>query len=116
MDSPVISAEWKVLEADRHRRRYCNLPDWLYPRDISAGKSARALIAPNMSVGVNVLMKIAREGTKILGNFDAHVLEIHHRTKIDAPRSRWAGLSRKHAPLRSERDRCVWPGRHQRHA
>lgn len=45
----------------------------------------RTVIAPNMSVGVNVLMKIAAEVAKILDGFDAEVLEIHHRTKIDAP-------------------------------
>ncbi len=39
----------------------------------------RTVIAPNMSVGVNVLMKIAAEVATILGNFDAEVLEIHHR-------------------------------------
>jgi 4-hydroxy-tetrahydrodipicolinate reductase len=45
----------------------------------------RTVIAPNMSLGINVLMKIAAEVAKILGNFDAEVLEIHHRTKVDAP-------------------------------
>jgi 4-hydroxy-tetrahydrodipicolinate reductase len=49
-----------------------------------AGKT-RAVIAPNMSMGVNVLAKIVAEVAAILPDFDAEVIEIHHRTKIDAP-------------------------------
>jgi len=44
----------------------------------------RTIIAPNMSVGVNVLAKIVAEVAAILKDFDAEVIEIHHRTKIDA--------------------------------
>lgn len=49
-----------------------------------AGKT-RTVIAPNMSIGVNVLAKIVAEVAAILPDFDAEVIEIHHRTKIDAP-------------------------------
>ena len=49
-----------------------------------AGKT-RTVIAPNMSMGVNVLAKIVAEVAAILPDFDAEVIEIHHRTKIDAP-------------------------------
>jgi 4-hydroxy-tetrahydrodipicolinate reductase len=45
----------------------------------------RTVIAPNMSVGVNVLAKIAAEVAKALPDFDAEIIEIHHRTKVDAP-------------------------------
>jgi 4-hydroxy-tetrahydrodipicolinate reductase len=45
----------------------------------------RTVIAPNMSIGVNVLAKLVAEVAAILPDFDAEVLEIHHRTKIDAP-------------------------------
>lgn len=42
--------------------------------------------APNMSVGVNTLFKLVREVALILGDeFDAEVVEAHHRTKKDAP-------------------------------
>ncbi|HLX04352.1 MAG TPA: 4-hydroxy-tetrahydrodipicolinate reductase [Candidatus Binatus sp.] len=49
------------------------------------GQKTRTVIAPNMSIGVNVLTKIVAEVAAILPDFDAEVLEIHHRTKIDAP-------------------------------
>lgn len=48
-------------------------------------KRTRTVIAPNMSIGVNVLMKITEEVARILRNFDAEVIEIHHNTKVDAP-------------------------------
>jgi 4-hydroxy-tetrahydrodipicolinate reductase len=54
----------------------------------------RAVIAPNMSVGVNVLMKLVGEAAKILGGFDAEVLEIHHGTKVDAPSGTAIALGR----------------------
>lgn len=42
--------------------------------------------APNFSVGVFVLARLAAETTRLLGpEFDAEVLEIHHRMKRDAP-------------------------------
>jgi 4-hydroxy-tetrahydrodipicolinate reductase len=54
----------------------------------------RTVIAPNMSVGINVLMKITAEVAAILANFDAEVLEIHHRTKVDAPSGTALALAR----------------------
>ena len=40
--------------------------------------------APNMSVGVNVMFKIAAEMARILGNdYDMEILEAHHRQKKD---------------------------------
>jgi 4-hydroxy-tetrahydrodipicolinate reductase len=39
-----------------------------------------------MSVGVNVMFRIAREMAKILGeDYDIEILEAHHRMKKDAP-------------------------------
>jgi 4-hydroxy-tetrahydrodipicolinate reductase len=60
----------------------------------------RTVIAPNMSIGVNVLMRITAEVAKILDNFDAEVLEIHHRTKVDAPSGTAIALGRTIAEAR----------------
>jgi 4-hydroxy-tetrahydrodipicolinate reductase len=60
----------------------------------------RTVIAPNMSVGINVLMKITAEVAAILANFDAEVLEIHHRTKVDAPSGTALALARTIAEAR----------------
>ena len=49
-------------------------------------KSIRCVMAPNMSVGVNVMFRIAGEMAKILGHdYDMEILEVHHRLKKDAP-------------------------------
>ena len=46
----------------------------------------RTLIAPNMSVGVNVLQKVVADVARILKDgFDPEIVEIHHRFKADAP-------------------------------
>jgi 4-hydroxy-tetrahydrodipicolinate reductase len=44
------------------------------------------VLAPNMSVGVNVLFKIVGELAELLGeDFDVEIVETHHRFKKDAP-------------------------------
>jgi len=49
-------------------------------------EKTRCVMAPNMSVGVNVMFKIAGEMARILGNeYDTEILEVHHRQKKDAP-------------------------------
>src|SRR5579875_1228770 len=62
----------------------------------------RTVIAPNMSVGVNVLMKIVAEVARTLADFDAEVLEIHHRTKVDAPSGTALALGRAVATARNQ--------------
>lgn len=44
------------------------------------------VLSPNMSVGVNVCFKVLADLAKILGHeFDAEIVEWHHRLKKDAP-------------------------------
>ncbi len=43
------------------------------------------LVAPNLSLGVNVLYDLVREAAKKLGAYDVEILEMHHRGKRDAP-------------------------------
>src|SRR6185436_15147445 len=52
------------------------------------------LQAPNMSLGVNLLFKIAGEVAKVLGDdYDIEIVEGHHRFKKDAPSGTAAGLA-----------------------
>ena len=52
------------------------------------------LQAPNMSLGVNVLFKIAGEVAKLLGDdYDKEIVEMHHRYKKDAPSGTAMGLA-----------------------
>lgn len=44
------------------------------------------VLAPNMSMGVNVLFKVVADVARILGaEFDVEIVEAHHRYKKDAP-------------------------------
>ena len=44
------------------------------------------VMAPNMSVGVNLLFRLAAEAASVLGDdYDVEITEAHHRFKKDAP-------------------------------
>ena len=49
-------------------------------------KQIALLAAPNMSVGVNVLLRLVTEAARALGPaYEVEIVEIHHRAKKDAP-------------------------------
>jgi len=73
----------------------------LEARATALAQRTRTVIAPNMSIGVNVLMKITAEVARILANFDAEVIEIHHNTKVDAPSGTAIALGRTIAEARN---------------
>lgn len=52
-----------------------------------ASKTAPILRSANMSLGVNVLLKLVQEAAKVLAGsgFDIEILEKHHNQKVDAP-------------------------------
>ncbi len=51
-----------------------------------AAQSIPIVLAPNMSVGVNVCLKLLQIAAQAFGNsVDVEVVEAHHRAKIDAP-------------------------------
>ncbi len=55
----------------------------------------RTVVAANMSVGVNVLLKLVREAALVLGDeFDPEIVEMHHRNKVDAPSGTALALGR----------------------
>jgi len=52
----------------------------------TAARHARIVQSGNMSLGVNLLAGLVRKVAATLGeDFDIEVLEMHHRTKVDAP-------------------------------
>jgi 4-hydroxy-tetrahydrodipicolinate reductase len=47
---------------------------------------AAVMMAPNMSVGVNVVLKLLQQASKALAQgYDIEIVEAHHRHKVDAP-------------------------------
>lgn len=52
----------------------------------SYGIKIPVVFAPNMSVGVNLTLKLLETTAKIIGeNSDIEIVEAHHRYKVDAP-------------------------------
>ncbi len=51
-----------------------------------AAQDIAIVLAPNMSVGVNLTFKLVEIAAQVLGNTaDIEILEAHHRHKVDAP-------------------------------
>lgn len=51
----------------------------------AAGRIA-IVMAPNMSVGVNVAFRLAETAARAFGDeYDVEIIEAHHRNKVDAP-------------------------------
>jgi 4-hydroxy-tetrahydrodipicolinate reductase len=49
-------------------------------------KAIPCVMASNMSLGVNLLLKVLRDVARVLGNdYDIEIIEAHHRMKKDAP-------------------------------
>lgn len=79
-----------------------------------AAKSIPIVKASNMSLGINLLMRLAAQAAKILGDdYDVEIIEAHHRFKHDAPSG--TALSLLDAVVEQtgrDRDADVVHGRH----
>lgn len=52
----------------------------------AASKDVAIFFSANMSLGVNVIIDLAKKATKVLeDNFDIEIIEKHHNQKLDAP-------------------------------
>jgi 4-hydroxy-tetrahydrodipicolinate reductase len=52
----------------------------------AAANDIAIMMAPNMSVGVNVTLKLLEMAAKALATgYDIEIIEAHHRHKVDAP-------------------------------
>ncbi len=94
---PDVLIDYSVAAAT-----YARLPDWerrglalvigttALPKAAQArlarlARRAPVLVAPNTSLGVNVLLALAGAAGRLLPGWDAEIVEIHHRAKKDAP-------------------------------
>jgi 4-hydroxy-tetrahydrodipicolinate reductase len=58
-----------------------------------AAKEIGVVFAPNFSVGVNLLLKLAETAARVLNEgYDIEIIEAHHRHKVDAPSGTALGL------------------------
>jgi len=62
----------------------------------AAARHVPVVWAPNMSVGVTLLLALSEQVAGLLGpdDYDAEIVEMHHRHKIDAPSGTALGLGR----------------------
>ena len=62
------------------------LSDEQLARVEEAAGNVPIVLAPNMSLGVNLVREVVRELTEKLGaGYDVEIVEAHHRNKVDAP-------------------------------
>jgi 4-hydroxy-tetrahydrodipicolinate reductase len=59
-----------------------------------AAKRIPCVLSPNMSVGVNLMFKVAADAARVLGDeYDVEIVEVHHRFKKDSPSGTAAKLA-----------------------
>ncbi len=51
----------------------------------AAGGKVPVFRSGNMSLGINLLLKLTRQAASVLEGFDIEILEAHHNRKVDAP-------------------------------
>lgn len=60
-----------------------------------AAQQVPIVFAPNFSIGVNLMLKVAAQVAAILGETcDIEIIEAHHRHKVDAPSGTALGIGR----------------------
>ena len=58
-----------------------------------AAKQIPIVMAPNYSVGVNLVFKLLEKAAKVMGDYcDIEIVEAHHRFKVDAPSGTAIGM------------------------
>ncbi|MBF0462898.1 MAG: 4-hydroxy-tetrahydrodipicolinate reductase [Magnetococcales bacterium] len=61
----------------------------------AAAQKIPIVFAPNFSVGVNLMFRVAAEMARVLEeSYDIEIIEAHHRHKVDAPSGTALGLGR----------------------
>jgi len=70
-----------------------------------AATHSPVVVAPNFSVGINLLLQLVETAARVLraDRFDVEVVEAHHRNKVDAPSGTALALARAVAAGRGSR-------------
>jgi 4-hydroxy-tetrahydrodipicolinate reductase len=68
----------------------------------AAAERIPLVMAPNFSIGVNVLLALVAEAARLLPDYDVDILECHHVTKVDAPSGTALALGRAVAGTRGQ--------------
>lgn len=81
---------------------------------VEAARAIPIVFAPNMSVGVNLCLKLLEVAARVLGeDVDVEIVEAHHRHKLDAPSGTALRMGEVVAQaLGRNLDECAVYGRH----
>lgn len=80
------------------------MDDELHARLMAASGRIALLVAPNMSLGANLLLALTRTAAAALGpEYDLEITDIHHRSKRDAPSGTALALGEAAASARHQR-------------
>ncbi len=79
----------------------------------AVSKTIPVMHAPNYSLGVNLMFKLAAEAARVLGeDYDIEIVESHHNRKVDAPSGTALGIAKAVAePLGRDLKKDVVHGR-----
>lgn len=89
------------------------LTDEVHQAIAAAATKSAMLWAPNMSLGINVLLELVSRLSGALPDYDIEISEIHHRHKKDAPSGTAVALAEAAALGRSRKlEEVVRHGRH----
>ncbi|MFZ4116493.1 MAG: 4-hydroxy-tetrahydrodipicolinate reductase [Chthoniobacterales bacterium] len=104
IDFTAPEATFSLLEKCVHARKALVIGTTGHSTEVrekieSAARDIPLIFSPNYSVGVNTLFWLTRKATEILGSeYDAEIVELHHRFKKDAP----SGTARRLAEIIAE--------------
>lgn len=84
------STKANIKIASKHKKSMVIGTTGLSKEDIteigSLAKNIPCVLASNMSTGVNLLLKVLKDVSRVLGDeYDIEIIEAHHRLKKDAP-------------------------------
>lgn len=80
----------KALEACKMKKLACvicttGLPSSTLSLLKETANEVPVFYSANMSLGINLLISLAKQAASLLPNFDIEIIEKHHRNKLDAP-------------------------------
>jgi 4-hydroxy-tetrahydrodipicolinate reductase len=86
---PEATITYLRTAADLHKAMVIGTTGFTAAQREEIGQLSRCvpcLMAPNMSVGVQVMFQLLQQLVTLLGpDYDVEILEMHHRMKVDAP-------------------------------
>ena len=82
----VLTTSFAEFNTTEFQEIDANLPPEQKEEFKAASSEIPVFFSANMSLGINLLIALAKTATKLLeGSFDIEIIEKHHNQKIDAP-------------------------------